>query len=208
MADDALFHDDSDPEALEHSVLEIFDDLRSVEPRLATQQSRELRLRLIELGPPVVPVLLRHVGRFDPETDDWGDIREFEIAMEALGQIDDQRGRDFLVECGAALMAGQRTEDENVMLFGVDAIDAMGKSDDPALHEQLVRWVLAIDTTVPEDSSYIWHLVDAARPHLDERARPVIEVLAKYDADPQDIQPSARRALAALDELDRRNTDR
>jgi hypothetical protein len=105
-------------------------------------------------------------------------------------------------------MAGQRTEDENVMLFGVDAIDAMGKSDDPALHEQLVRWVLAIDTTVPEDSSYIWHLVDAARPHLDERARPVIEVLAKYDADPQDIQPSARRALAALDELDRRNTDR
>jgi len=76
----------------------------------------------------------------------------------------------------------------------------MGRSSDPEMHDQLVRWVAELQPA-SERWWNLWWLIDSARPFVDERARSALARLATCD-DP-DNSRAAEQALAALDALAR-----
>jgi hypothetical protein len=83
---------------------------------------------------------------------------------------------------------------------GCAALTAMAASPNVRLHDLLVTWVLQIDTSYRgPDTWNLWWLLDAARPFLDERARPVLKRLLDHP-DTQDVVPSVKQALRAIDE--------
>jgi hypothetical protein len=77
------------------------------------------------------------------------------------------------------------------------ALEALELSVDPAVHEELLQWVVEMGVAPDWPSNHSWHLLDAARPYLDERALPAVEKLLAH-RDTQDVVPSARAALAAI----------
>ncbi len=159
----------------------------------------EIRDRLIAIGPEVVPYAIRHLREivWYDEDGESIDAWETEAFLSALAQIDDERGRQFVIECGGRLMDSPDEPTYSESMLGCDAFLAMAASDDSRLHEVLADWVVAIDTS--KRGWNLWWLIDPAVPFLDDRARSVlVELLDYWDRD-SDVSDSARQALAAID---------
>jgi hypothetical protein len=178
------------PPSVAQIITELLADLRAAPLGEGWRVERAATERLAALGDPAVPDLIVHLEQF--EVDEYHASEE-EACLRALVTIGTREALDYVVSRASRVMAVPEADGVDGQV-GVIAIDALEKSTDPAVHEQLVQWTLRLGDGEGWDLGVIWHLLDAARPYLDERAIPILELLAGHQ-DIQDIAPSARRAL-------------
>jgi hypothetical protein len=179
---------------IEQDIDDLLVTLRDADRRREFHVRDEVCRDLVAMGSPAVAHLIGHLEQIDWDTLDTS---EDDACMRALAHIGDEIARRYVIQCASDLVVSRSWGDARFFL-GVAAFDAMGLTADPEMHEVLVELVTQLDTELREFDTFIWHLVDAARPFLDERARPTLLKLIEHP-DTQDIQPSARQALATLD---------
>lgn len=164
--------------------------LRSTRAREHWPIEQQALEQLTRLGAKAVPELIEHLDQFEVDYYHW---TEEDVCLRALVAIGTRDALDYVVARASRVVAAPEADDVDRQV-GIIAIDALATSTDPAVHEQLAQWVLRLGDGEGWDLTVIWHLLDAARPYLDERAIPTLALLVEH-GDIQDIVPSARRAL-------------
>jgi hypothetical protein len=147
---------------------------------------------LVSSGEGVIDALISRI-----ECVMWEDStgwREGGLCLRVLVAMGAARALAYVRECVERLISSPEWQDD-VQERGLAAIDALATSDDPAVHEWLRAWAMEIEHGW--DDLLIWHLLDAARPYLDDRAVPMLTALLEHP-DIQDVVPAARAALKAV----------